>query len=192
MRPIVITPPDYFRFEVAWINKLIQSGCDVIHIRKPDWSQGAMTLYLEQFRKKILRHFVLHHHHDLSEEFPVRGIHLTFRDMNPPMLTRTMTISRSMHTMEEVIYQSSKYDYVFFSPVFESISKEDQPMYTEEEMIEMNMKRPQDATIIALGGIDKSKLKKVERLGFNGVALMGDLWGNYADDPAVRYAEYLE
>ena len=69
-------------------------------------------------------------------------------------------------------------DYLFLSPIFQSISKEGYgngfPWYELEEARERGFINPK---VFALGGIDASHIRQLKGLGFGGAVVLGALWG---------------
>ena len=101
-----------------------------------------------------------------------------------------MTVSRSCHSIREVIQHKSECDYLFLSPIYDSISKEgygaafsriELKRAAEEEII--------DNKVFALGGVSLEHIPEVRSLGFGGAAVLGALW--QAESPA-EYLKALE
>lgn len=70
---------------------------------------------------------------------------------------------------------ASDYDYVFLSPIFDSISKQGyKAAFTRAELTEIRAILSQN--VYALGGITFDNLKEVEQLGFCGAAMLGGFW----------------
>jgi thiamine-phosphate pyrophosphorylase len=68
-------------------------------------------------------------------------------------------------------------DYVFLSPIFDSISKVGyQSSYTTDELTRARDEGVIDRNVIAMGGISLDRIPQVAELGFGGVALLGDVW----------------
>lgn len=122
----------------------------------------------------------------LSEkEYNLKGIHLNRRNPEPPACY-SGHISCSCHSLEEVKQYKPGCDYVFLSPIFDSISKQDYKSgYTAEEIRSAVKNGIIDRRVIALGGIDENNLLRVKDFGFGGAAIMGTLWNKF--DPAYDY-----
>ena len=90
-------------------------------------------------------------------------------------------MSRSCHSLEEVKEHKKNCDYVFLSPVFDSISKLNyHANYTPEEIRKAHKAGIIDKKVIALGGIDTDNIRQVKNYGFGGAAIMGALWNKFA------------
>ena len=179
MKLILITPPTYFVEEDKIITALFEEGLDLLHLRKPDtapiYAERLLTLIPEQYHKRI----VVHGHFYLKDEFKLKGVHLNNRNPHLPGNYKGH-ISRSCHSLEEVKEHKKNCDYVFLSPVFDSISKKDyHANYTPEEIRKAHKSGIIDKKVIALGGIDVDNIRQVKSYGFGGAAIMGALWNKF-------------
>ena len=87
---------------------------------------------------------------------------------------KKITISTSMHSIQEVIENKCKYDYVFLSPLFDSISKEGYNSGLEIKEVEKVLEKHElHFKVMALGGIDETNIEKVKKAGFSGAVLLG-------------------
>ena len=192
MKLILITPPTYFVEENKIITDLFEEGLDILHLRKPDtapmYAERLLTLIPEQYHKRI----VVHGHFYLKEEYKLKGIHLNNRN---PLLPEKYKghISRSCHSLEEVKVHKKQCDYVFLSPVFDSISKKDyHANYTPEEIRKAHKAGIIDKKVIALGGIDTNNIVQVKSYGFGGAAIMGALWDKFDPRGDRDYKQLIE
>ena len=179
MKLILITSPHYFVEEDQIITTLFEEGLDILHLRKPDtapmFAERLLTLIPEQYHKRI----VVHGHFYLKEEYRLKGIHLNHRNPTPPPNYKGH-LSCSCHSLEEVKEKKRKHDYVFLSPVFDSISKQNyHSPYTPAEMKKAHKAGIIDKKVIALGGIDTFNLDEVKDYGFGGAAILGALWNKF-------------
>ena len=120
MKWIIITSPEFLSGEATFISKLFSQGLDLLHLRKPEASLEAYKRLLLQIPKHWYSRIVLHEHFALAEKFGLHGIHLNRRCSQVPDSFRG-SISCSCHTLEEVKKQKASKDYVFLSPIFDSI-----------------------------------------------------------------------
>ena len=123
MKLIVITRPTYFVEEDKILTALFEEGLEILHLRKTDqtpvYAERLMTLIPEKYRKRI----VVHGNFYLKEEYKLRGIHINSHNPIAPD-NYSGPITTSCHSLEEVREKKPHFDYVFLSPVFDSISKE--------------------------------------------------------------------
>lgn len=192
MKLILITPPTYFVEENKIITDLFEEGLDILHLRKPDtapmFAERLLTLIPEHYHKRI----VVHGHFYLKEEYRLKGIHLNNRNPNLPDGYKGH-ISCSCHSLEEVKSRKKQCDYVFLSPVFDSISKKNyHANYTPEEIRKAHKAGIIDKKVIALGGIDIDNITEVKNYGFGGAAIMGALWDRFDARSDRDYKQLIE
>ena len=192
MKLILITPPTYFVEENKIITDLFEEGLDILHLRKPDtapmFAERLLTLIPEHYHKRI----VVHGHFYLKEEYRLKGIHLNSRNPNLPDGYKGH-ISCSCHSLEEVKSRKKQCDYVFLSPVFDSISKKNyHANYTPEEIRKAHKAGIIDKKVIALGGIDIDNITEVKNYGFGGAAIMGALWARFDARSDRDYKQLIE
>ena len=192
MKLILITPPTYFVEENKIITDLFEEGLDILHLRKPDtapmFAERLLTLIPEHYHKRL----VVHGHFYLKEEYRLKGIHLNSRNPNLPDGYKGH-ISCSCHSLEEVKSRKKQCDYVFLSPVFDSISKKNyHANYTPEEIRKAHKAGIIDKKVIALGGIDIDNITEVKNYGFGGAAIMGALWDRFDARSDRDYKQLIE
>lgn len=192
MKLILITPPNYFVEEDKIITALFEEGLDILHLRKPDttpiYAERLLTLIPEQYHKRI----VVHDHFYLKDEYRLKGIHLNNRNPDIPHNYKGH-ISCSCHSLEEVKERKRAFDYVFLSPVFDSISKLNyNAIYTDKELKQAHKAGVIDKKVIALGGIDTDNIAKVKKIGFGGVAILGALWNKFDLCNTNDYKDLIE
>ena len=183
MKLIVVTPPAFFVEEDQILTALFEEGLDILHLRKPEtpamYSERLLTLIPEKYRKRI----VTHEHFYLKEEFGLMGIHLNKRNPSEPH-DYDGHVSCSCHSIEEVKNKKHFYDYVFMSPIYNSISKENYySAYTAEELRKAQRERIIDPKVMALGGITADNLLEIKDFGFGVAVVLGDLWTKF--DPCT-------
>ena len=183
MKIIIITTPEIRQGETEIINALFREGMHRLHLRKPKATASQLEEYINQIHPAYRNRIVLHDHHDLVRKMHLGGIHLNSRNPLPPAWlaeesqTHPITISRSCHSIAEASEQLPHSDYIFLSPIFDSISKEGyQSAYTTEELQQAATQGILSEKTYALGGISLTNLPTLRRLGFQGAAILGDLW----------------
>lgn len=191
MKLILITTPTYFVEEDKIITSLFEEGLDILHLRKPDtppvYAERLLTLIPEKYRKRI----VVHGHFYLKEEYQLKGIHINHRYPNPP-LNYVGQISTSCHSIQEVEDKKKNYNYVFLSPIFDSISKQDYKSYYTPEQIRQAAKDGIiDKKVVALGGINEDNILQVKDFGFGGAAVLGDIWNKFNPNADFNYQELI-
>ena len=135
MKIIVITSPEFIPGEVSLINTLLEGGVTRIHIRKPQAGEEEVRKLIEAIDKRWHPQLSLHDHHNLALVYGC-GIHLNARNPLPPEGWQGIT-SASCHSIEEAEERKKTCDYVFLSPIFDSISKQGYAAaFTKEELAE--------------------------------------------------------
>ncbi len=176
MKLIVITLPTFFNTEATIINALFNEGLDILHLRKPNAKSESCKHLLNDIDKQWHNRIVLHDNFPLLSQYNLKGIHLNRRNPYIPQAYEGH-ISRSCHSLSEVNTYKSKCNYVFLSPLFDSISKQGyQSNFSEQDIINASQNGIIDNNIIALGGIDLDTIPKIKKYNFGGVAVMGGLW----------------
>ena len=191
MKLILITTPTYYVEEDQILTALFEEGLDILHLRKPQtspvYAERLLTLLPEKYHDRI----VVHDNFYLKDEYNLKGIHLNSRNPEIPA-NYSGHVSASCHSFEEVLAKKKETDYLFLSPIFDSISKKGyQSAFTAEELKEASRKGIIDQNIIALGGIDESTIEQAKELNFGGVALMGGLWSKFDSNSDFNYQELL-
>jgi len=167
---IVMTSPGKVDDEPNKITCLLESGVDIIHIRKPSWSIEETRELILGISGKLRHRLRLHDHFSLVTEMSLGGVHLNSR--NPDAPPGTTGFSRSCHSVEEIL-KSGNYDYVTLSPIFDSISKVGYRRAFELENIECCLKGKH---VVALGGVTPDAFPMLKEKGFFGAALLGYIW----------------
>ncbi|NDV84036.1 thiamine phosphate synthase [Bacteroides sp. 51] len=181
MELIVITLEKILEDEALAINRLFSEGLETLHLRKPHSSLEDLRLLLMDIDVAHHQRIVLHDHFRLAEEFNLKGVHLNRRNPTPPA-KRGLSMSKSCHTWSE-LEDSEAYNYVFLSPIFNSISKAGYARaFTEEELIKARNNGTIHRKVYALGGISLKEIKQAATFGFGGVAVLGSLWQRYEED----------
>lgn len=173
---IVITSPEAVEREAEKIARLLDSGVDFVHIRKPDWSLQDVRHLIEDIPYRLRNRLRLHGHFALHDEMNLAGVHLNSRCPQAPANAATAT--RSCHGLDEIA-GCDKMAYVTLSPIFDSISKSG---YKSRFDIRELSSAIAGKRVVALGGVTPENIKELRDAGFFGAALLGYIWeGNFED-----------
>lgn len=185
MKLIVITTPYFFEGESLLLSHLFQEGMERLHLRKPQSKKADFIRLLETIPAKFHSRIVLHDHFDLVSTYPVGGIHLNSRNNRIPLKYKGC-ISCSCHSLQEV-EENRQLDYVFLSPVFQSISKEGYGNgFPIETLLAASEQGIINENVIALGGMDQTTIPLLRSIHFGGVAVLGALWGKEPELSSVN------
>lgn len=209
---IVITPEKDVTDEIPTIIKLFENGLETLHLRKPGADKQSMQTYLDQVPKEHHQRIVIHSNYDLLDKYALKGIHITSQtkewfdvlatspeDQASALFVAVFkqmiegkTVSISCHSTAEIDELHYQFDYVFLSPVFDSISKQGyQSKFTADELKQFLPLRK--TKVIALGGINKQTIGLCKENGFAGCAALGTVWnGNSVEERLDRFKEIFE
>lgn len=191
MKWIVITSPDFVPGEATFIDLLFRCGLDLLHLRKPDASVDDCRRLLNEIPREWHNRIVTHDYFQLADEFPLYGVHLNRRNPVPPIGFRG-SISRSCHSLDEVMENKPQCNYVFLSPVFNSISKEGyESPFSDATLKQAAGRGIIDNKVVALGGISCDSLPQVRAWGFGGAAFLGDIWQRKDSDDVEEYLKNI-
>lgn len=182
MELIVITTPDFFEGEAEAMSSLFNAGLEILHLRKPGASSEELEHLLRRLPSEYLERIVTHEHFELVSSCGLKGIHLNGRNPQAPH-GYTGHISCSCHSLEEVVQHKPVCNYVFLSPIYDSISKQGYASaYTNESLLKAQQSGIIDSKVMALGGISLEHLPEVKALGFGGAVVLGDVWEKAGND----------
>ena len=138
MKKIIISNPTDFEGEIGLIEQLLTDKSLIFHLRKPEKTREELTEFLKRISPSFYRQIVLHSHHDLLKKSKLKGVHFTeiirqklsdetLISVVKMLQKKGLTVSFSLHSLEAIEQLPCKADYVFLSPIFQSISKADCP-----------------------------------------------------------------
>ena len=176
MLQIAITQPFAVNKEDVIIRHLLANGFDVVHLRKPDADIEYCRDLLGRLSPAEHSRIVVHDYPVLYDEYTLRGIHLNHNYTSyPPHYQGTRT--RSCHTFEEVARYKDECDYLFLSPIFDSISKVGyRSRFSHAELSRASAEGIIDERVVALGGVTFDKIAYLKELNFGGIAMLGGLY----------------
>lgn len=174
MNIIAITPSDEATLRRLDIAAMLRLGAARVHLRTIDMEEDTLRGLIESIPAEYRRRVSLHEHFALAEEYGM-GVHLNRRHPEAPADFKG-TVSRSCHSIEE-LKGCDECDYMFLSPVFDSISKRGyHAAFTFDTLADARDKGIIDARVIALGGVRPALFGKIRELGFGGAAMLGAAW----------------
>lgn len=180
MKIIAITDPKAVNNEAKHIQALLQQGFYTVHIRKepqyfkhPTEVVRYLRTVLEQLSDSERKRLIIHNEASLYYEFNLKGIHCNHLISQYPTDYKGFR-TRSCHSLAEVEQCKTMYDYVFLSPIFNSISKKGYcSHFTALSLLQAAKAGIIDHKVMALGGVTLQKLPLLQQFGFGGAAMMG-------------------
>ena len=175
--PIVITLPRVMEGEAEALMEICKEPCaPIVHIRKPESSEAEVERLLNRLKASgcDMSRLTTHYNEPLARKYGLGGVHLRGEELEKGA-GAGLRRSLSTHSWKEVQQYAGRVDYLFISPLFDSISK---PGYRSGLDPEETFSRlaHHDGRIVALGGISADTITQVERLGFDGAAVLGAVW----------------
>lgn len=158
--------------ESCRICNLIDAGFDYVHIRKPALQKNEMQQFIESIPTRYYNRLKLHDHFDLADKYDLAGIHLNSRNRTAPTGFQKH-VSKSCHAIEE-LRDIDRFEYVFLSPIFDSISKQGYKARFSKDELE-NSSNLISEKVMALGGVADKHIPYLQKIGFGGCALLGYL-----------------
>lgn len=191
MQLIIISHPDQITNEAAIINQLFEAGLTRFHLRKPGWDEKQLVDLLKQIDDAFYPHIGLNQQHHIASDFDIKRLHYTEKhrldtEQGELILQKKedYVLSTSIHDITELSSLAS-FDYTFFGPVFNSISK---PGYQSQLQDDFRISPNTATKVIALGGVEYANLDKLKHMGFDGVAVLGAIW----NDPGHAFSNFNE
>ncbi len=201
MKLIVVSSPNKTKSEIGYIIDFMKLGLDVFHVKKKKFTRKQMVEYLSMIPEEYRDRIVLHTHYSLASKFRLKGIHISshkkyntywgrFRFTFARYFRRNLTLSKSFHSIQSLINDTSTYDYVFLSPVFDRHEMQEfSAAYSEKQLRSLLYKTKHH--VIALGGVTQDRVELAKRTGFSGVAIHSTIWKE-RNDRVGLFAQTME
>ncbi|AMQ00032.1 Thiamine monophosphate synthase [Pedobacter cryoconitis] len=182
MELIAVTRPDYFQGEGKLINALFEAGLQLLHLRKPENDETRFMRLMLEINPDYYRAISIHQHHELANMFSIRRLHypeklwkLTSQQKKTALFAAGFHLSRSVHQWGPPA-DTAFLDYVFFGPVFNSISKVGYQSIVERNFYLSAV--PQGLKVFGIGGVNADLFQELQRMNFDGAAVLGALWNH--------------
>lgn len=187
MELIVISPESHDARESAAMGGFFAEGLERYHVRKASWDEASLEAWLLALPAEWRPRIVLHQHHRLVSKLGLGGVHEKDGERHAGL----KATSRSCHDLAALRWAIGSFEYVFFGPVFPSISKAgygpaaDFPWEGLRSVLASDMRAPR-AEAYAIGGVTAERLGRCRDLGFDGAAVIGAVWNEA--DPVSAYS----
>ncbi len=166
------------------IEAALKGGVRALQLREKDLQENALLSLAKevlQLTRKYNALMFINHRADLAHNIGADGVHLTesstavrkVRKQYPDLL-----IGKSTHSLEGAMRaQHQGADFVTFSPVYDTPSKQ---QYGSPQGLEtlQQVCAGLDIPVLALGGIDLSRISTVRKHGAFGVSLIRGIWNS--------------
>lgn len=179
MKLLVLTAPGSVAAEAETIGSLFDAGLEILHFRKPGWPAERLMKVLDMIDPDQHPKIMVHAHHELLNKYQLRGVHLPSCSIAPCGAKPGHSCSRSCHSTQEAENLAGNYEYLFISPVFDSVSK-------KGYLSAISIDELRDCTnrsgkrLVALGGITPETLPRLSTKVCWGAAVLGSVWQHQA------------
>ncbi|WP_158996009.1 thiamine phosphate synthase [Mucilaginibacter sp. L196] len=195
MKLVVISNPDTVIDENIIINNLFKLGLKYFHIRKANHNATQVSKLIEEIHPQYYSYISLHQHHQLAKEYGIKRLHYTEQARAESDIKKWQaqidagySLSTSIHS-PTLLHTFKLFDYVFYGPVFNSISK---PGYQGNVPADFKLDKDYPKPdLFALGGVDASNLRKLKAMNFDGAAALGAIW-NDPDKAIISFKQLKE
>ena len=162
------------------ISNLLKMGIYSVHLRKPKATINECRQLLTKLTDAERAKIIIHDYPELYTEFSLKGIHINKNITSLPDGYNGFK-THSWHSFEEIERYKTEYDYLFLSPIFDSISKVGYKSgFTKEELLKASTSGIIDHKVIALGGITLDMMPYFQELNFGGIAMIGGIYNTNA------------
>lgn len=200
MELVVVSSPRKKDGEIGDVIRMFDAGLERFHLRKPGSSKKYVKEFIEQIPNKYRNRIVIHSNHRYAWKYKLGGIHISKKHRNKLLNLRLklfwyrlrnprLVITRSCHKLADLYSERIHYDYVFLSPVFDSISVNTLSGGFNQRGLISALEQSK-IRVFAMGGVQPDKFQQIANLGFGGCAVLGYLWNT--DDRIEAFNQCLE
>lgn len=185
---LVQSSPKIIEGETEIVKELFDNGLETFHLRKKNASTRQIEEYINTIPRKYWSRIVLHSHYKLAIKYNLKGIHLNrnfkkqkfiywiklfyYRFKRP-----NLQVSSSFNNLSSLYNDDNNYDYVFLSPVFDSVNKNGYQSSFSQHNLAVALMKSKHKTM-ALGGIQPNRFDSIKEMGFAGMVLSEALWNS--------------
>ena len=171
---ILLTSPTRLFSENYLFRELLEAGIPALHVRRGDGSE-ILQQNLNMIPVALRKATIVHEHPALALKYNLMGVH--FKSTSEVKdADKSLVRGKSVHSFEEA-EEYAHLDYLYLSPIFNSISKEEYTSkFDDEELKDFLTNWKGKAKLYALGGINAETAKKAFDMGFYGVVALGCVW----------------
>ena len=180
---IGISPEPFRPEQQKLVNSLFQQGLDYLYIRSRESDSGRWRQILEEIDPVFYSRLLLPANApaEAAGGQYIRHIREAERQAGGQAETGAAKLySSSIHRLAALPELRGTYKFVFYSPVFPSISKAGYKPLLDLPEIERQMaglrKEGGMPRVIGLGGVCAGNIRHLQAAGFQGAALLGALW----------------
>ncbi len=176
-----LLPEDQF---LTGLEAALKGGVRAIQLREKNLKENELRELAQSVLKLTQKYRALlfiNHHAGLAHDIGADGVHLTESSAPVRKIRRQypdLIIGKSTHSLEGAMRaQHQGADFVTFSPVYETPAKQRYGPPQSLKNLE-NVCQGLTIPVLALGGIDLSRIPSVRNHGAFGVALIRGIWNS--------------
>lgn len=200
MQLIVVSSPKKKEEEIVHLIRMFDAGLERFHLRKPGVSKKYLKEFIEQIPKKYRNRVIIHSSHRYALRYKLGGIHISKKHRKKIFQLRIkimwyrmrrpgLIVTRSCHKLGDLTHTHVAYNYVFLSPIYDSISANTlSGGFNKRGLISSMEHSP--LKVAAMGGVIPERFQQLADLGFYGFAMLGYIWNN--DDPTEAFENSLK
>ncbi|MEK6616382.1 MAG: thiamine phosphate synthase [Bacteroidota bacterium] len=185
MKLILFSPSERNDSEIPFLLNMFEGGLLTYHLRKTRFSTRELKNFIAEIPEKYHTCIVLHTHHELAMKFNLKGVYISRSHKKRKYRTwfwmqwfkfrkKKLQVSGTFRSIEDIHTHNPKYNYVFLSPVFDSLLGNFQAGFSEHNLLSALPHTKYN--VIARGGISVENIQKAHELGFGGVAFYSGIW----------------
>ncbi|WP_421919126.1 thiamine phosphate synthase [Marinifilum sp.] len=179
MELILLSYPDFFKGETEIVSSLLDHYEFTFHLRKPNATERDLVDYLNEIPEAIHPKIVLHNKVEVFTKFNLKGMHFSGTKRKKALqLDTDVCKGTSCHSISEIKSLGKTFDYVYLSPIFESISKQGYQGNLNLKEVKKFLNESKQTQVYALGGIAAYNIKQLKDYPFDGFAVLGAVWTN--------------
>lgn len=200
MQLIVVSSPKKKDEEIVHVIRMFEAGLERFHLRKPGVSKKYLKEFIEQIPKKYRNRVIIHSNHRYALRYKLGGIHISKKHRKKILSLRIklmwyrmrrpgLIVTRSCHKLGDLTNTKVSYNYVFLSPIYDSISANTlSGGFNKRGLISSMEQSP--LKVVAMGGVIPERFQELADLGFYGFAMLGYIWNN--NDPMAAFEHSLK
>lgn len=190
-----LLPEDQF---LVGIEAALKGGVRAIQLREKDLSEDALRELAQsvlQLTQKYNALLFVNHRADLAHEVGADGVQLTESSWAVGRVRKQfpgLIIGKSAHSLESAKRaQHQGADFVTFSPVYDTPSKQQYGPPQGLKKLEQVCKGL-NIPVLALGGIDRTRIEPVQQHGAFGISLIRGIWeSSNIEQESMKYINAL-
>lgn len=181
MPVLVISSPQLISGEARLINMLFEAGLPCFHLRKPGIGHQDLRSLIGSIDAIFHSRIAWHQHHEIALDLGMKRLHFPAISRNLSGKTHLSGLASDDYILSTSVHENESFaglelfDYTFFGPVYNSLSKKGYQGICAEDF-ELDSQLKKCTRVIGLGGITPEKIPLMRKMNFDGAAVLGLIW----------------